>query len=124
MPSNLETERGLKLALCGNVADKIVPGTYVTLAKYLHHLLFTLPYAPKPEHWLSKMKLQHSEYASSALSPPPAFDSSFLMTNYHSLMDQICKVYGKMDEHSAAEFFVLAFRSGKLGQFSLEVPPL
>lgn len=124
MPSNLDMERGLKLALCGNVADKIVPGTYITLAKYLHHLLFTLPYAPKADLWLSRLKLQHSDYAPSALSPPPAFDSSFLSTNYQSLMDLICKVYGKTDEYSAAEFFVLAFRAGKLGHFSLELPAL
>lgn len=123
MPSNLDTERGLKLALCGNIADKIVPGTYETLAKYLHHLLFTLPHAPKPEQWVARLKLQSSILVPESLVTPAAFDSSFLSANYQSMIDQICKVYGKQDEHSAAEFFVLAFRSGKLGNISLEVPP-
>lgn len=123
MPSNLDTERGLKLALCGNIADKIVPGTYETLAKYLHHLLFTLPHAPKPEQWCARLKLQSSILIPESLVTPAAFESSFLSSNYESMIDQICKVYGKQDSHSAAEFFVLAFRSGKLGNISLEVPP-
>lgn len=123
MPSNIDTERGLKLALCGNIADKIVPGTYETLAKYLHHLLFTLPYAPKPEQWVARLKLQSSILVPESLSTSPTFDSEFLSANYESLIQQICKVYGKQDEYSAAEFFVLAFRSGKLGHITLDLPP-
>lgn len=123
MPSNLDTERGLKLALCGNIADKIVPGTYETLAKYLHHLLFTLPHAPKPEQWIARLRLQSSILVPESLNDSMIFDSSFLSTNYHSMMEQIAKVYGKKDEYSAAEFFVLAFRSGKLGNITLEAPP-
>jgi len=143
LPHRIDNDRGLKLALCGNIADKVIPGGYPTLAKYLHHLLLTLPYAPTPAQWISSMKLPlplgisdavggdrtpHGTIvdasASSSHAPPSmAYDSSFNHSNFESLMDQIGRTYGKKDEYTSAEMFVHAFRHGKLGPFSLELPP-
>lgn len=126
LPHRIDTERGLKLALCGNIADKVVPGSYPTLAKYLHHLLMTLPFVPKPAKWAKMLKLPVSKTNPSSPDDPSdgsTFSSSFNIHNYHSLMDEIGRTHGKLDEYAQAEMFILAFRSGKLGQISLELPP-
>jgi ribosome biogenesis GTPase A len=130
LPHRIDNERGLKLALCGNIADKVIPGSYPTMAKYLHHLLFTLPHAPKPSAWAAALKLPTPTTASAAHLDPThgalsssLFHSSFNILDYYSLMTHLGQSHGKADEYSQAEIFVNAFRSGKLGPFSLEMPP-
>jgi ribosome biogenesis GTPase A len=134
LPHRIDNDRGLKLALCGNIADKVVPGSYPTMAKYLHHLLMTLPMAPKPSIWLRGMKLplgrgvadvgtvEEEQMLENGFNNS-SFDSSFLISDFDSLMIQMGKVYGKQDEYAQAEKFVLGFRAGRMGPFSLELPP-
>jgi ribosome biogenesis GTPase A len=127
LPSNVDQERGLKLALCGIIADKIVPGQNVTLAKYLHHLLLTLPNAPKPSFWLRALHLPLPIDLDPTITEgdgvsSTSFDSSFNLNDFESLMNVVGRIYGKHDDYSRAQILVQAFRDGKFGQFSLESP--
>jgi ribosome biogenesis GTPase A len=48
LPHRMNTEQGLKLALCGCIADYAVPDAYVTMSEYLFYVLTEQPFRRPP----------------------------------------------------------------------------
>lgn len=111
------------MAICGLVADRVVPDSYVTMSEYLFYLL-THESFKSPTATLADAIAAEAE---GAVAHQPVSQSWWKVyefdqtpASYDVLMDYIGQRYGARTRLEQGKIFIFHFREGKLGRFTLD----
>ncbi|XP_049851421.1 mitochondrial ribosome-associated GTPase 1-like [Schistocerca gregaria] len=107
VPARIESEQGLKLMVCGCVADHVLEHFYLLAGEYVYYLL-TKKNARRDASsgWHGALKLET------------------VPNTYEHLLREIGKRFGKKDETTQARVLVSEFRKGNLGEYTLDEIPM